>query len=161
MHEIKEILEESCEIVEKELKDVNKKLSASSSKNPSDIDMLDKLTHSLKSIKTTMAMIDAAEEEEYSGYSGRRYTMPSMNYSGRRGGYSGEYSGAQGGGQSGASYGGEYSGARGRRGGYSRDGINEDIIGKLESKLRNARNEREAMAIRETIEILNNQMSEY
>lgn len=157
MHEIIDILEESCKITERELSDLNKKIMDANAVSPVDVEMLDKLTHTLKSVKTTMAMIEAVEERENgSRYSGARYSMGnggggySNGYSNARGGnYSGEYSGAN--------YSGEYSSARRSR--YSRDGEKEEMVRKLEGMMRNARNEQEAMSIRETIEAV--RRSEY
>lgn len=53
-------LEELCETTGNEIKDANNKIRAAGGKvSPSDTEYLDRLTHMLKSIKTTMAMMDA------------------------------------------------------------------------------------------------------
>ena len=77
-------LKHICEILENELANVNKKLDKSDGVlSGDDISYIDKLTHSIKSIKTTIAMMEAED-----GDSGRY--MPhgnSYNYGGsyRRG----------------------------------------------------------------------------
>ena len=78
-------LKHICEILENELANVNKKLDKSDGVlSGDDISYIDKLTHSIKSIKTTIAMMEAED-----GESGR-YSMPhygNYNYGGsyRRG----------------------------------------------------------------------------
>lgn len=81
-----------CEMLEEELSKVNKKLDKSGgSLSGDDISYIDKLTHSLKSIKTTIAMMEAEDDGGYSGrmvpYYGRMsYDDRSGNsYAGRRG----------------------------------------------------------------------------
>lgn len=60
MHDIYESLERLCDVVSEEISDATSKLETSGGKLTSgDTDYLDKLTHMLKSIKTTMAMMDA------------------------------------------------------------------------------------------------------
>lgn len=86
--------------------------SAKAGRRCSDIDIADKLTHTLKCIKTTIAMIEAEDEEggesrrsmrsydggsrrsyeggSYDGYSNRRGRSPRTGrYVSRNGGYSG------------------------------------------------------------------------
>ena len=122
-------LEQLCNVLEKELKISNEKLESSGNNlTGDDLSYIDKLTHSIKSIKTTMAMMDAE------GYSGG-YGM-SGNYG--RGGNSGRY----------YPY---YSGARGRsakrdsmgrysRGrGYSGD---DDMIAQLRELMEDAPDDR-------------------
>lgn len=88
MHDIYEDLEELCEYTEMELKKANEKLrKANGEMSAGDVEYIDKLTHTLKSIKTTMAMLgggsydggsyDSSYEGSYEGGSNR---------SGRRGG---------------------------------------------------------------------------
>lgn len=53
-------LEELCETTANELKGANDKIRAAGGKvSPSDLEYLDKIAHLLKSVKTTMAMMDA------------------------------------------------------------------------------------------------------
>lgn len=74
-------LEELCELTGKKLSEATEKLrSAQGRITQGDMEYLDTLTHMLKSIKTTMAMMD-------SGYSGRSY------YDGRSYDSMGRYSG--------------------------------------------------------------------
>lgn len=87
-------LEQLCNVLEKELKISNEKLESSGNNlTGDDLSYIDKLTHSIKSIKTTMAMMDS------DGYSNDGGYGMSGNYG--RGGNSGRY----------YPY---YSGARGR-----------------------------------------------
>lgn len=82
MTDIYNDLEDLCETVGDKIAEANDKLR-NGDMTGGDVDYLDKLTHMLKSIKTTMAMMDS-DSGDYSrdGYSGRD------EYSGRR--YSGE-----------------------------------------------------------------------
>lgn len=66
-----------CEVVNRAIKDANEKIRNAGGKlTAGDVDYVDKLTHTLKSIKTTIAMIE--HEDEYS--EGRGYTYDSMSY---------------------------------------------------------------------------------
>lgn len=74
-------LHEMCDTLSHELREANEKISNGGGKlSGSDLDYVDKLTHALKSIKTTIAMMEA--EGETSGYDGT-YT----GTYGRRGSY--------------------------------------------------------------------------
>ena len=78
MDEMKE-LHELCETIEEEIADANKKIKNAGGKMSSgDVDYIDKLTHSLKSIKAVMAMMEDEDDDEYSSmypyvYRGRSY----------------------------------------------------------------------------------------
>ena len=124
-------LHELCETISHEIADANEKIRAAGGKlSGGDYDTIDKLTHSLKSIKTTIAMM----EDEDEGYSSRAYP----------GGMGGNYRMyPRGGSYNGGSYrGGSY--ARGRNArrdsmgrysgdGYSRDeGMAEELRGLME-----------------------------
>ena len=84
MHNIED-LHELCETISREIGEANEKIRKSGGKlSGEDLTYLDKLTHTLKSLKTTIAMMEAED-----GESGR-YSMPhygSYNYGGsyRRG----------------------------------------------------------------------------
>lgn len=66
MHEMYEDLTEMCETLADELSKTNEKLEKSGGTiSAGDIEYIDKLTHAIKSIKTTKAMMEA--EDEYSG----------------------------------------------------------------------------------------------
>ena len=62
-------LHDLCNMVEDDLQDVNRKLKNSGKMSDGDLSYVDKLTHVLKSIKTTMAMMDA--EGGSNAYMGR------------------------------------------------------------------------------------------
>ena len=83
-------LKHMCEILEDELSNVNKKVDKSGGTlSGDDISYIDKLSHSIKSIKTTIAMIEAESDGSYAGGSyadgyGGSYRMNSYAR-GRRG----------------------------------------------------------------------------
>ena len=65
-----------CEVVNRAIKDANEKIRNAGGKlTAGDVEYVDKLTHTLKSIKTTIAMIES--EDDYSetgyGYDGMSY----------------------------------------------------------------------------------------
>ena len=65
-----ETLYEMCDMVNRAIKDANDKIRSAGGKlSAGDVDYIDKLTHTLKSIKTVIAM----QEEESGGYSGNSY----------------------------------------------------------------------------------------
>ena len=88
MHELYDTLEELCEKVSREIEEANEKLG-SGSMSAGDLEYVDKLTHTLKSIKTTLAMMG----EGYSGdsYGNNSYAMQPRGGYTRRGRYSGRY----------------------------------------------------------------------
>lgn len=64
-----EMLHELCEIIMREIEECNDKIRDAGGKlTAGDVDYLDKLTHTLKSIKTTMAMMEG--DSWYSGEGG-------------------------------------------------------------------------------------------
>lgn len=77
-------LHELCETVSREIGDANEKIRSAGGKlTAGDVDYIDKLTHTLKSVKAVIAM---ADDEGYSGddgmaYRGRSYN--NMSYRGR------------------------------------------------------------------------------
>lgn len=115
MHKMEELKEMLCEELDKIAK--KGELSAGS------LDVVDKLTHSIKSIATIMAMEEAQDDGGYSGARGRG--------SNARRDSMGRYS------REGRSYaGGSYAGGRGsqsyaRGGGYSRDDAMEELAEQL------------------------------
>lgn len=126
MHELKEML---CD----ELEDIVQKgeLTAGS------LDTVDKLTHSIKSIATIMAMEDSDYSYDYGGNMGGSYRGGS--YAQRRDSM-GRYS------RRGGSY------ARGgRRGGYSRDGEHDKMIEKLERMMEQTTDQNVKNALQEAI----------
>lgn len=124
MDEKIEMLYELCDTISREIEKSNDKIrSAGGELSAGDIDYLDKLTHSLKSIKTTIAMMEA--EDEDGGYSERGYSRNMDGGSSYRDGRS----------YRGGSYrGGSYARGRGRNarrdsmGRYSsHDGVAEEL----------------------------------
>lgn len=70
MDEKLKTLHDLCETVSRELEEANAKIRKAGGKlSAGDVEYIDKLTHSLKSIKTTIAMMEAEDDE--GGYSGR------------------------------------------------------------------------------------------
>ena len=73
MNEKDKALYDLCDTITKELDEINDKIQRGGGMSAGDLETVDKLSHALKSIKTTIAMIEADE----SGYSG---TYPVMRY---------------------------------------------------------------------------------
>ena len=120
------------ETVGQKIADANKKLhKAGGAMDMSDIEIVDKLTHAMKSLVTTCAMLEA---EEDGGYSGDMMPTYGGNYSGkgRRNGYGGERRNG-------------YSG----RMGYSRTG---DMREQLRQMMEDAPDEQTRMEIRNLID---------
>lgn len=124
-----EDLEEMCHTLGEKLSEANDKIRATNGDlTGGDLEFVDRLTHAIKSIKTTMAMMDA-EEYSYDGMSGNR----SGYNSGRNG-------------NSGRSYRGGRSYARGRgryanrdsMGRYSGADQNEEIVEQLREIMQDA-----------------------
>ena len=76
-------LHDMCEVISEEIADANRKIQQGGGKlSAGDIDYIDKLTHALKSIKTTIAMMES--EDGYSGrympvYGGMTYNRRNSN----------------------------------------------------------------------------------
>ena len=72
-----EILHNICEALFEELNDYSRKIEKSDGMSAGDLETIDKLSHALKSIKTTIAMMEADEEggNSYRGGNSNRY-MP-------------------------------------------------------------------------------------
>lgn len=134
-----------CETVSREIGEANEKIRAAGGKlSGADIDYIDKITHTMKSIKTTIAMAEAEEGGE-SGY------YPYM------GGY-GYRSYENGGGQSNRRGGGRSNQRRDSRGrysrenrGYSRADAREDFIEDVRELMQDAPDERTKMRFKEFI----------
>lgn len=140
MHDKIEQLHELCESVMREVEKTNEKLRmAGGELSAGDMEYLDKLTHTLKSLKTTIAMMEA-EDDGYSSDYGYTYAQ-----GGNRGG-------TRGGRMSNRSYTGSY--ARQRRdsmGRYSRD---EDFKGMLEDAMEEAPNESIRQQLRSMLQMM-------
>jgi hypothetical protein len=75
-----EMLYDLCEYISEEIEDVNDKIKREGGKlTTGDLDVIDKLTHALKSIKTTIAMEEAEghsyDDGMYEGRDGRSMRM--------------------------------------------------------------------------------------
>ena len=74
-----EVLYDICEYLTEELKKANKELEKKGGEmSAGDLEVIDKLTHALKSTKTTIAMIEAEED----GYSSANYRDGGPSYRG-------------------------------------------------------------------------------
>lgn len=79
MYDVYNDLEDLCETISREIKDANEKIRKSGGKiSPGDVEYVDKLTHTLKSIKTTMAMMDVEEDGSFSDGSYGSYSTNGM-----------------------------------------------------------------------------------
>lgn len=140
MHNI-ETLHNICETLMDELHKANEKIeNVGGELSSGDVEYLDKLTHALKSVKTTIAMMEA--DEGYSGWYMPRYAYEGNNPSTGGGQSNSNRSYARGRGRNARRDSmGRYSSARGGRG-YSRedgysydenmDNIIEDIRGMMD-----------------------------
>ena len=106
-------LHELCETLSREIGEANEKIRSAGGKlSAGDLEYVDKLTHALKSVKATIAMM---EEEGYSGYYPYMGSYENGNMGGsNRGSYRGPYRGSY----TRRDSRGRYSSERG----YSRDG---------------------------------------
>lgn len=157
-----ETLYDLCETVSKELETANEKIkTAGGEVSGGDIEFLDRLTHIMKSLKTTIAMMESEMfEEGNSGYyyGGRYFYDNDMSMEGGRGGSyarggrsnarGGSYARGGRGGRSNAR-GGSY--ARGGRG-YSRDDAREDFIEEIEELMEKAPDEKTRMKFERMLE---------
>ena len=133
-----------CETVSHEIGEANEKIRAAGGKlSGADVDYIDKLTHTMKSIKTTIAMAEAKERDGESG------CYPYM------GGYR-SYENGMRGGRSNARRRdsiGRYS--RENRG-YSRDDAKSDFIDDVRELMRDAPDERIKMRFKDFIREIEN-----
>lgn len=145
-------LYEMCEFVNTAIKEANEKIRKAGGKlTAGDVDYVDKLSHALKSIKTTIAMIEHEDD-----YSERGYSRDGMSYehgNTMRGMPNRVYPG---GGSYGTSYDEDMSYARGRGSnakrdsmgrysserGYSRDDAKNGMMSELREIMRDAPDER-------------------
>lgn len=120
-------LHELCETLSRELGDVNEKIrSAGGKMSAGDLEVADKLTHAIKSIKTTIAMIENEDgySSHYPYYGGVYADGPSRTHGSYRGSYARRRDSM-----------GRYSGERG----YSRDG---GMVEELRELMQDAPDER-------------------
>ncbi len=142
---------ELCETVAKEIGDANQKIEAAGGKlSGADVDYIDKLTHTMKSIKTTIAMAEAEENGEsgyypyMGGYGYRSYENGGGRSNRRGGGTSNQRRDSRG----------RYS--RENRGGYSRDDAKADMVDELRDLMQDAPDERTRMRFKEFIREIEN-----
>lgn len=90
-----ETLHKLCEALVEELEEYSRKIEKSDGMSAGDLEAVDKLSHALKSIKTTIAMMESDDEggNSYRGGNSNRY-MPwyGVSYEGGRGGQGGDSS---------------------------------------------------------------------
>ena len=157
MNNLLDTLYELCETISVELSECKQKLRQSNGKlNERDVEYLDRLTHTLKSLKTTIAMMEA-EDKGYSGHywDGRYYFDGETSMdggSGNRGSY-------EGGSSNRGSYGRGRNANRDRMGryaerGYSRADAEEDFKTEIEELMNKAPDEQS----RKKLEKLMNEM---
>lgn len=140
MHDKIEQLHELCESVMREVEKTNEKLRmAGGELSAGDMEYLDKLTHTLKSLKTTIAMMEA-EDDGYSSDYGYTYAQGgNRGRGGNRGGRMRSYTGSY---------------ARQRRdsmGRYSRD---DDFKGMLEDAMEEAPNDSIRQQLRSMLQMM-------
>jgi hypothetical protein len=154
-------LYELCETIKEEIGEANEKIKKAGGKlSGSDVEYIDKLTHSLKSIKAVMAMMEDEGDDEYSGASYARGGRGGRSY--RGGSYRGSsYDDGMMTGGEGGSYArdgrGRGSNARrdsmgrysSRMDGYSRHG---DVVESLREVMEEAPDDRTRMEIQRLIE---------
>lgn len=99
-------LHETCETLSRELGEANEKIKRAGGKMSSgDLEYLDRLTHAIKSVKTTIAMMEAEDEGESGyympmygrSYGDRSYGMRDGNSYARRRDSMGRYTSRRGG----------------------------------------------------------------
>ena len=129
-----------CETVAKEIGEANEKIEAAGGKlSGADVDYIDKLTHTMKSIKSVIML---AENEE-NGESGYYPYMGGYGYrSYENGGGGGGRSTQRGGGRSNQRRDSRGRFSRENRGGYSRDDAIADMIDELRDLMQDAPDER-------------------
>ncbi len=143
-----------CETVAKEIGAANKKIESAGGKlTGADVDYIDKITHAMKSIKTTIAMAEAEEN----GESGYYPFMGGYGYRSYEGGGGGQSNRRGGGGRSN-----QRRDSRGRfsresrRGGYSRDDAMADMVDELRDLMMDAPDEHTRMRFQRFIDEIEN-----
>lgn len=94
------MLHKICKALMEELEDYSKRIEKTDGMSAGDLEAIDKLSHALKSIKTTIAMMEADDgySERYMPYfGGMSYTQGGNRGGSGRGGQGGESSYARGG----------------------------------------------------------------
>lgn len=143
-------LHELCETLSNELAEINSKIRDAGGKmSAGDLEVVDKLTHSIKSIKAVIKMME--DEEGYSGY----YPYPWSYADGQGGSNRGSYRGGSyegGGSNRGRSYarGGRSYARRDR--GYSRN----DLVDRMREMMEEAPDERTRQEMMRMIDKMEN-----
>lgn len=151
-------LYEICETLGESLKEANEKIKNAGGKlSAGDVDYVDKLTHGIKSVKTTIAMIEAEGDGGGSYEDGGSY----------RRGYSRNGGSYEGGSYEGRSYArgrgrnarrdsmGRYSRANYSRNGYSREGYSRDgMVDELRDLMEQAPDEQTRQEMQRMVEKL-------
>lgn len=137
-------LHEMCETITKAITQANEKIRTAGGKvSSADMDYIDKLTHSLKSVKTTIAMMEA--EDMDNGEYSERYYRDGGSY--RRGSYRNMRDGYRGSYDSNSYDDGSYARGRGRyaqrdsMGRYSSDGYSNGMVDELRDLMQQAPDE--------------------
>lgn len=148
MHEFVDDLYELCETLSKDLRETNEKIDNAGGKlSGADLEYVDKLTHAIKSVKTTIAMAEA-EDDGYSSegrMGGQSYARGRNARRDSRGRYSRE---------------GNYMRDGYNRDGYMRDGYMRDgrysrdgeMIDKLREAMEDAPDEKTKAEIKRLID---------
>lgn len=146
MKHIKDLYE-LCDIISDEVAEATAKVHAAGGMTAGDLEYIDKLTHTLKSLKTTIAMIDAEEDDGWSYDDGMPDDGRSMARDGRtyRGGM--RYSRADNRGRGSQAQ-------RDRMGRYSSRGYSraEGVKEMLRNAMNEAQTDREREAIRKALD---------
>lgn len=153
MHDLYDELTMICETLSNELGKTNEKLSKSNGNiSGADIDYINKLTHAIKSVKTSKAMMEAEDGGSYGSYG--MSNRGSYEGSSNRGSYEGSSN-------RGSYEGGSYARGRGRNAkrdsmgrysserGYSRD--NDEMIMELRELMEEAPDERMRQELQRTL----------
>lgn len=140
MENMQKELRELCETLARALKEANEKLrNAGGKMSTTDLEYVNRLTHSLKSVKATIKMIEDEEMDDGDSYGDGSYRMRGYSRNDYRGSYDdGSYARGRG------RYAnrdamGRYSSRDGGSYGYSRDG--GDMVEELRGLMQDAPNE--------------------
>ena len=131
-------LRELCDSVSRELAEIIEKIRAAGKMSSGDLDVVDKLTHTLKSTKAVIAMME--DEDAYSNRGWPDGMGGSYRYT-RGGNY-----------RDGGNRGGSYTRGRGSMGRYSRDGGMADELRELMQDAPNDTIKRELQRVLEKVE---------
>lgn len=142
-----------CEVISRKIAEANEKIrKAGGELSGGDVEYIDKLTHTLKSLKTTIAMMEAEDDGGYSMAGGSYQGGNRGNMGGNRGGSRANGSYARGRGRNARRDSmGRYSSEGGMRR-YSRNGGNEMVMQELERLMQEADDDEIREALREAMD---------